>query len=187
MRVPRSLSLKPFQSGGRWWLYVGEHKAEGAKSDRETFATKKEAQARAKQIRVKLANHGTAGAMLSLEAQLDAAKAAEILEGVPDPPSLADLARAEVERREREAHSIAFGDLCDLYRQTKDLSAAKGREYERLGKRFAGHFPGSTQAITVQAIDAALDAETAGLTSASRKHYRALISIGNVRRVYSVR
>ena len=169
-RLPK---FKVRKRGKSWMVEVGATVSKNGKRQRLFFKTRAEANARAVQLREEHFKFGAAAHKLPHELQIDAVKAAQILE--PYGTSLAEAARHFAEWRERQSKSIEFAALFDLYLEGRDLSERTVRGIRQTVNRLTPYFGGKLICdISANDIREALDSE--GLSPRGRNSFRQVMS-----------
>ena len=159
--------------GKSWMVEIGATVSKSGKRQRLFFKTRAEANARAVQLREEHFKFGVAAHKLPHELQVDAVKAAAILE--PYDVTLAQAAAHFAEWRDGQSRSIEFGELFKLYLRERDLAESTYRDYRQTGNRLGKHLGGTLICdIDANDIRAAFDAE--GLTPSRRNASRRVLS-----------
>ena len=156
-----------------WTVEVAASVSKTGRRERLFFKTRAAANARAVQLREEHFKFGVAAHKLPHELQIDAVKAAEILE--PYGVSLAQAAAELAERRDRQSKSIEFGELFKLYLTERSLAETTYRDYRHTCNRFAPYLGGKL--ICEIGADDIRDAfNVLGLTPSRRNLYKRILS-----------
>lgn len=166
----RRLTLKPFKSRGKWWLYLPARMTSDGKEKQESFPTKQAAMDRAAELTRRRIEIGEEASTLGPRECLDALDAMELL---PDDVSLTDAAKAYVRRKEIETKGISFEDLAKEYlAENPQLSSKQASALKSIGKNFGVHLTGITADITAADIVRALKAEAGHLSGNTWNRHR---------------
>ena len=124
--MARKPKFKVRSRGKSWIVEVGATVSVTGRRERLFFSTKREAEARAVQLREEHFKFGVAAHKLPHALQIDAVKSAEIL--APYGASLADAARLFADVRAKQEKSVEFTALIAPYLENKSLSDSSAQK-----------------------------------------------------------
>ena len=171
--MARKPKLKVRSRGKSWIVEVGATVSVTGRRERLFFSTKREAEARAVQLREEHFKFGVAAHKMPHELQIDAVKAAEIL--APYGASLAEAARLFAELRAKQEKSVEFTALIALYLESKDLSDSSAQNYRQASRRLEPALGGKL-ICDIDANDIRAAFAAAGLPASQRNAFRRMLS-----------